>query len=135
MRDKFIRGVIAIFFCLSVKPALTQPTLVNGYVVQHFTDENGLPQNSVNDLLFDGDGYLWLASQVGLIRFDGSSFKLFYPDDKPVLESYVQYLGRNGKGEIYFQTLDHNLYCYPTGNSPFGYQPSEADVPLSFCSQ
>jgi signal transduction histidine kinase len=119
MINKFIGGVIAIILSLSVKPALTQPALANGYAVQHFTDENGLPQNSINDLLFDEDGYLWLASQVGLIRFDGNSFKLFYPDDKPVLESYVQYLGRNDKGVIYFQTLDHNLYCYPPGNSPF----------------
>jgi signal transduction histidine kinase len=119
MIDKYIRGAIAIFLSLSVRPALTQPTLANGYAVQHFTDENGLPQNSVNDLLFDGDGYLWLASQVGLIRFDGNSFRLFYPDDKPVLESYVQNLGRNEKGELYFQTLDHNLYCYPAGNGQF----------------
>jgi signal transduction histidine kinase len=119
MINKFIGGVIAIILSLSVKPALTQPAVANGYAIQHFTDENGLPQNSINDLLFDEDGYLWLASQVGLIRFDGNSFKLFYPDDKPVLESYVQYLGRNDKGVIYFQTLDHNLYCYPTGNSPF----------------
>ena len=103
MINKFIGGVIAIILSLSVKPALTQPALANGYAVQHFTDENGLPQNSINDLLFDEDGYLWLASQVGLIRFDGNSFKLFYPDDKPVLESYVQYLGRNEKGVLHKQ--------------------------------
>src|ERR1700744_1705960 len=108
-----------VFLFLIAPPALCQPETVNGYSVQHFTDENGLPQNSINDLLFDKDGYLWLASQVGLVRFNGSSFKLYYPDDKPVMESNIVYLGKNDKGMIYFQTDDHNLYRYPGNNSQF----------------
>src|SRR5471030_1583076 len=119
MINKFIRFFIFITPFFSVTPALTQSDSVNGYSVQHFTDENGLPQNSINDLLFDKDGYLWLASQVGLVRFNGSSFQLYYPDDKPVMQSNIVYLGKNDKGTIYFQTGDHNLYCYPGNNSQF----------------
>src|ERR1700761_994479 len=113
MIKKFIRYFVSIILFSSVIPALSQPELINGYSVQHFTDENGLPQNSINDLLFDKDGYLWLASQVGLVRFNGSAFKLYYPDDKPAMESDIAYLGKNDKGYIYFQTTDRNLYCYP----------------------
>jgi signal transduction histidine kinase len=119
MINKIVRFLIFISLSLSVTPALTQPDHVNGYSVQHFTDENGLPQNSINNLLFDKNGYLWLASQVGLVRFNGSSFKLYYPDDKPVMESNIVYLGKNDKGIIYFQTDDHNLYRYPGNNSQF----------------
>lgn len=117
MINKFIRFLISTVFFFPVTPALTQPGSANGYSVQHFTDENGLPQNSINDLLFDKDGYLWLASQVGLVRFNGSSFKLYYPDDKPIMESNVLYLGKNDKGVIYFQTDDHHLYRYPVNNN------------------
>jgi signal transduction histidine kinase len=116
MINKFIWFLIVIILLLSVRPALTQPIPVNGYAVQHFTDENGLPQNSINDLLFDMNGYLWLASQVGLVRYDGSSFRLYYPNDKPAMESNIALLGKDYKGSIYFQTTDHNLYCY-TGNN------------------
>src|ERR1700748_103595 len=119
MINKIVRFLIFILLSLSVTPALSQPDTVNGYSVQHFTDENGLPQNSINDLLFDKDGYLWLASQGGLVRFNGSSFQWYYPDDKPVMESNIVYLGKNDKGTIYFQTDDHNLYCYPGNNSRF----------------
>jgi signal transduction histidine kinase/ligand-binding sensor domain-containing protein len=119
MIKKFIRFWIFIILSLSATPALTQYEAANGYSVQHFTDENGLPQNSINDLLFDNDGYLWLASQVGLVRFNGASFKLYYPDDKPVMESNIVYLGKNDKGVIYFQTDDHNLYRYAGNNSQF----------------
>src|SRR5882672_7255098 len=104
-------SIFTILF-VSVIPVLAQPDSYNGYFVQHFTDENGLPQNSINDLLFDNEGYLWLGSQVGLVRFNGYSFKLYYPDDKPMMESDVIMLGKNDKGPIYFQTEDHNLYCY-----------------------
>jgi signal transduction histidine kinase len=44
---------------------------------------------------------------------------LYYPDDKPVMESNVVSLGKNDRGDIYFQTDDHNLYCYPGNNSHF----------------
>src|ERR1700761_9057923 len=107
MINKFIRfSIFAILFFITASPVLSQPDTVNGYSVQHFTDENGLPQNSINDLLFDKDGYLWLASQVGLVRFNGSSFKIYYPNDKPVVESNIVALGKNEKGLLYFQTLD-----------------------------
>jgi signal transduction histidine kinase len=116
MINKFIWFLIVIILLLSVRPALTQPVSVNGYAVQHFTDENGLPQNSINDLLFDENGYLWLASQVGLVRYDGSSFQLYYPGDKPAMESNILWLGKNNKGSVYFQTIDHQLYCYQGNN-------------------
>src|SRR5262245_14442997 len=38
-----------------------------------WTTENGLPQNSINDILQTRDGYLWLATNGGLVRFDGRS--------------------------------------------------------------
>jgi signal transduction histidine kinase len=117
MITKFITFSVFIILLLSVTPVLAQQDPYNGYFVQHFTDENGLPQNTINDLLFDNEGYLWLGSQVGLVRFNGYSFKLFYPDDKPAMESNVQLLGKNDQGYIYFQTDDHNLYCYPGNNS------------------
>src|ERR1700733_2653594 len=117
MINKFIRFWSWIPLLLSAIPALTQPGSVNGYSVQHFTDENGLPQNSINDLLFDKDGYLWLASQVGLVRFYGSSFKLYYPDDEPVMEANIMYLGKNDQGTIYLQTDDHHLYRYQGNNN------------------
>src|ERR1700728_2087482 len=101
MINKFIRFWIFIILSLSATPALTQYESANGYSVRHFTDENGLPQNSINDLLFDKNGYLWLASQVGLVRYDGSSFKLYYPNDKPIMESNITLLGKDDKGSIY----------------------------------
>ncbi len=110
MDNKFSWFLIVIILLLSVTPALAQPNSVNGFAVQHFTDENGLPQNSINDLLFDKEGYLWLATQVGLVRFNGHSFATFFPSDKLAMESNVVSLGKSADGTLFLHTLDHHLY-------------------------
>ncbi|HTR30583.1 MAG TPA: ATP-binding protein [Puia sp.] len=102
---------------LTATSAFPQSELANGFAIQHFTDENGLPQNSINALLFDRNGFLWLASQVGLVRFNGTTFDLYYPDDKPEMESNITYLATDSTGSIFFQTDDHNLYRYAGNNS------------------
>jgi signal transduction histidine kinase len=110
-------SIVAIVLTLAGNPLLSQPDYFKGYHVEHYTDENGLPQNSINDLLFDNNGFLWLGSQVGLVRFDGSSFLLYAPDDKPTMSSnFITLAGSSG--DIYCQTADRHLYRYSPGNNP-----------------
>ena len=48
-----------------------------GYWLQQFTDENGLPQNSVKAIAQDRNGFIWLTTEAGLVRFDGRRFVVF----------------------------------------------------------
>lgn len=41
---------------------------------QHYTDEHGLPQNSVKAIAKDTYGYIWMTTEDGLVRFDGERF-------------------------------------------------------------
>ncbi|SDE74165.1 Signal transduction histidine kinase [Dyadobacter soli] len=45
--------------------------------VRHFTAENGLPQNSIKAISMDSLGFVWMATENGLVRFDGAGFKVF----------------------------------------------------------
>ncbi len=47
------------------------------YVLDGWGLEQGLPQNTVFDIVGTRDGYLWLATQEGLARFDGVRFTVF----------------------------------------------------------
>jgi len=47
------------------------------YQFDHWTTDDGLPQNGVNAILQTRDGYLWLATFDGLVRFDGLQFTVF----------------------------------------------------------
>ncbi len=42
--------------------------------VRNYTVDDGLPQNSLNDLLQDKDGYIWVATTGGIRRTDGVKF-------------------------------------------------------------
>jgi diguanylate cyclase (GGDEF)-like protein len=47
--------------------------------------EQGLPSNIALDITQTRDGYLWLASYEGVVRFDGVAFRVFNESDIPGL--------------------------------------------------
>jgi ligand-binding sensor domain-containing protein len=49
----------------------------------HWSADNGLPQNSIRDIVQTRDGYLWLATHDGLVRFDGVRFTVFNRSNSP----------------------------------------------------
>jgi ligand-binding sensor domain-containing protein len=53
------------------------------YSFDHWTTDNGLPQNNVRDIVQTRDGYLWLATLDGLVRFDGVRFTVFNKSNSP----------------------------------------------------
>ena len=73
------------------------------YTLENYTAKTGLPQNSVNDIVQDSQGYLWFATQGGAARFDGYVFENFsslngLPDD------FVNCLLADRSGGIWFGT-------------------------------
>jgi signal transduction histidine kinase/streptogramin lyase len=44
---------------------------------QTWGTEEGLPQNSVHAIVQGRDGYIWAATEGGLVRFDGVSFRTY----------------------------------------------------------
>ena len=47
------------------------------YHFDSWTTDNGLPQNSIFSIIQTRDGYLWMSTFDGLVRFDGVQFKVF----------------------------------------------------------
>src|SRR5262245_8699129 len=57
------------------------------YRFDSWTTENGLPQNSVRAIKQTRDGYLWVATENGLARFDGVRFTVFNKLNTPEITS------------------------------------------------
>jgi len=55
----------------------------NGLVHEVWTIEDGLPLSHLNGVVQGRDGYLWLSSFDGLIRFDGARFTVFNTSTNP----------------------------------------------------
>lgn len=54
---------------------------------QTWTTEEGLPQNSVHALLQSRDGYLWVATENGVARFNGMRFRRYFSGNEPAFAS------------------------------------------------
>ncbi len=85
-RKRFAQILIWNMLCLLFLTASLSLLKAQKIPFQNFTIQNGLPQNTVNDIDQDQQGYIWFATQVGAARFDGYDFEYFdsyngLPDD------------------------------------------------------
>ncbi len=98
-----------------------------GYVHRHWTTDDGLPVHALSGVLQDSEGYLWIGSYDGLIRFDGHRFTTFMPDRVPQLGSpRIRDLTRSMAG-IWILTSTGKLTLYRQGrfSDPVGWEPAD----------
>lgn len=69
------------------KKQLSNHKKLTQYILNTWTTDDGLPSNTLLDVVQDKQGYLWMASYSGLIRFDGINFKTFNRGNIPVLHT------------------------------------------------
>src|ERR1041385_722709 len=68
--------------------ALPADRAVSQYVRRAWTVEQGLPHGTVRGVAQTSDGYLWLATFEGLVRFNGEGFTVL---DKSVSPGFVKH--------------------------------------------
>jgi ligand-binding sensor domain-containing protein/signal transduction histidine kinase len=74
---------------------------------QTWLTENGLPQNTIHRITQGKDGYIWIATEEGLARFDGIKFDLFDKQNTPQLSSNnVRVLLEDRAGDLWIGTAD-----------------------------
>ena len=79
----------------------------------HIDKSKGLPSNSVYDIFQDRTGYMWFATDEGLCRYNGTTFKTYYS---------LQQTSRSGSciqqdkyGRIWYSNFDGYLYYVVNG--------------------
>src|SRR5271163_2962423 len=72
-----LRFGIAVLAAIFLRPAmgLDPSRTLTQYAHRIWQAQQGLPQGTLYSILQTHDGYLWLGSQTGLIRFDGVRFE------------------------------------------------------------
>ncbi len=82
--------------------------------IKHYTLEDGLSQASINSLLQDRAGFVWVGTQDGLNKFDGRSFEVFKfsaSDSTSVSGQFIEKIFEDTTGKIWVGTLGNGL-CY-----------------------
>ena len=103
--------------CLDPHWAITQ------YIQTSWTSESGLPQNSVHAIAQTNDGFLWLGTEEGLVRFDGTAFHVYNRHSfKTLASDYIGTLLADHDGSLWIGTdsgLTHYIGSTASG-TPIG---------------
>src|SRR6516225_6176213 len=114
-RSRFLRrgavgrlAAAAAWALLSASAArpLDPTKAITQYAHQVWKTDAGLPQNSIQAILQTRDGYIWLGTERGLVRFDGVQFAVFDKGNTPGLENgNVQALYEDRAGNFWVGTM------------------------------
>lgn len=86
------------------------------YRFDQWTADDGLPQNSIYSIAQTPDGYLWLTTFDGLVRFDGVKFTVFNKGNSNNLPTNrFTYLFAEADGTLWLGTDENGLVRYHQG--------------------
>jgi len=98
----------AFLYCTAVSIA-QQPA---GFHVKQYGTEDGLPSNGIKGLQWDKQtGFLWIATEAGMVRYNGMDFKTYTSEDNPqITNERILFLIRNNAGTIYTADNTGNIF-------------------------
>jgi ligand-binding sensor domain-containing protein/signal transduction histidine kinase/CheY-like chemotaxis protein len=114
-------------------PIFGQTTHYNFY---NFSTENGLPTNEVQHIFQDSYGFLWLATNSGLVRWDGYSLKVYTHEEEDsgsISDNIVYTIYEDSRKRLWIGTIDGlNLYRRETDDfAKYRLIPQTARVPVN----
>jgi len=109
---------VGALVCLGIAPAQTpaasDPITHARLPIRVYNDRDGLPQNSVETVLFDREGYLWVGTQDGAARYDGRNWQVLSMP-RPTRSSWVVAHLAAADGSHWFGTRGDGLQRYKDG--------------------
>ncbi len=112
--------VILAALCPRSARALDPNRAMSQYIHDKWGTEQGFPRGPVYSIAQTTDGYLWIGTEAGLVRFDGMNFRLVHDDSGSPITSVLGLLADN----------DGNLWIRSSGSSLFRYRDGIFDRPL-----
>lgn len=99
--------IILIFNTLIFTYSFSQHLIKPPIKFKHYSVDDGLSQSTVNYIFQDKKGFIWLATQDGLNRFDGYNFKVYQYnplDTNSILANWTFGIDEDSYGYIWVAT-------------------------------
>lgn len=97
---KVIRSLQRITFFYAVFLLSISNLTAQTYYFDYYGVKEGLPQSKVYDVIQDSNGYLWLATESGISKFDGVNFTNYTAEDG-LAEGGIKTLLKDNMGNIW----------------------------------
>jgi signal transduction histidine kinase len=115
-------AALAGLLCALPVCGLTPNRELTQYVHRIWQTQQGLPDGAIVEILQDATGYLWLATEAGLYRFDGVRFtpgERLFAD--PVVSGYLRAAAIDAQGAFWLAGGDPRITVLrPGGAQHFG---------------
>ncbi|MBN1272545.1 MAG: GHKL domain-containing protein [Candidatus Aminicenantes bacterium] len=112
----FMGALVLLYVGPDFLSAMDPHKNISQYIHEVWLTDDGLPQNSIMNIIQTKDGYLWLGTEVGLVRFNGVEFTPFDSDNTEVLrKNYISALFEDSKGILWIGTYGGGLLRYSQG--------------------
>jgi ligand-binding sensor domain-containing protein len=86
------------------------------YKQRVYTTLEGLPQNSIFSIVQTPDGFIWLATNAGIARFDGVDFDIFNRGNTPgMISDNSEFLLVDRQGILWIATSQGGIMCCKNG--------------------
>ena len=111
MTTRVLLSVTACLIFASELAALNPAKSLTQYTRTVWTQEHGLPQDTIRAIVQTTDGNLWLGTDEGLARFDGYEFAVFNKDNGDLPANSITALTAASDGSLWIGTAA-GLTCY-----------------------
>jgi Signal transduction histidine kinase len=102
--------------CVNTAQALDPNRSMSDYIRDHWGADQGFPGGPVYAITQTADGYLWLGTEKGLVRFDGLNFYLFSSKDSAALSAGpIVGLMTDAEGNLWIRPQSRNMLRYRDG--------------------
>src|SRR5947209_18476183 len=100
--------VVAALLLSPPASALESAKALTQYAHANWSLDQGLPQSSVYALAQTPDGFLWLGTEEGLVRFDGVEFTVYDRAHVEALaENAIRALAVDAAGDLWIGLASH----------------------------
>jgi ligand-binding sensor domain-containing protein/signal transduction histidine kinase len=123
-----IAALVFIYFAGRVD-AVDPHRLLSQYSRDRWGSERGFPGGSVSAIAQSSDGYLWIGTDKGLLRFDGLNFRAFprtVPGSAPI--GPVAGLQADSEGNLWILLQSTNILRYHDAKFEFGRDQAEFGI-------
>jgi ligand-binding sensor domain-containing protein/signal transduction histidine kinase len=110
------RSLLRLWRCCILSFLLSSPVAFAQYRFDVWTTNDGLPHNNVLNIQQTRDGFLWLATVDGLVRYDGVRFKIFNTGNTKGLKgARFRSLFEDSQGTLWVNSENNGLVRYKDG--------------------
>ena len=115
MKRVLLLLLILLFTCFCI----AQGTHLKELHFNHLSIKNGLPEDVITTSLQDKEGYIWIGTQAGLVRYDGYTTKVYKFGLADPNRYTISVIYEDRTGGLWIGTLYEGLYHYNRATDTF----------------